>query len=131
MIRKFIAALAVSAAALIVIAMPAGAATTEATPVSTSQTVTVSGTSQTVTVSGTSQEIQESTSASSEVAGASSSITVKPTSSVESTAAGALSYTGVSFNVPLTLAIAALVVLGGFALVFFGGRGLSRSRRQH
>lgn len=57
---------------------------------------------------------------------------VKPeSSSVESTAAGSLSYTGISFNVPLTLTIAALVVLGGFALVFFGGRGLSRTRRQH
>ncbi len=122
MIRKFIAALAVSAAALIVTAVPAVASTTEARPVTQQQTVVVSGTSQ----------VLETTKSHPRPAAESPVIAVLPTSSsVESTAAGSLSYTGISFNVPLTLTIAALVVLGGFALVFFGGRGLSRTRRQH
>jgi len=123
MIRKFIAALAVSAAALILTAIPAAAA-----PYPPSENLV--GT--TIIVSGTSQAIATTKAHPSKPTKESSAIAVLPTSSsVESTAAGSLSYTGISFNVPLTLTIAALVVLGGFALVFFGGRGLSRTRRQH
>ncbi len=122
MIRKFIAALAVSATALILTAIPVAAA-----PYPPSENVVAT----TVIVSGTSQ-VLETTKSHPRPAAESPVIAVLPTSSsVESTAAGSLSYTGISFNVPLTLTIAALVVLGGFALVFFGGRGLSRTRRQH
>lgn len=63
----------------------------------------------------------------------SSAIEVLPTSrSIETTAAGgSLSYTGVGFNVPLAITVGGLVVLAGFALMYFGGRNLRRGHRAH
>lgn len=125
MIRKLIAALAVSSAALVITAAPAMAYVPP--PVVSNTVITVLPTNAHVTSVPPAHPTPKTHT--SRTAG----IQVLPTSqSVQTTAAGSLSYTGVSFNVPLTITIAALVVLAGFALIFFGGRGLARgTKRAH
>lgn len=135
MVRKITAALAVGFAALLVFSTAALAETTEPTTpaITVSSTSTVETTvtttttaSGTVDVSGTSSAFTSVSKSPTNqvVASSSKSIAVLP-------ASGSLPNTGVSFNVPLTLGIAAVVVLAGFALVFFGGRGAMRGRRTH
>lgn len=123
MVRKWIAGVALVVVGLI---GPAAIASAETTPPVTVETTVPTEETQDVVppeVLGTSSEI-----AAVDVAGTSNEIEVLGQSSSIS---GALSYTGVNFNVPLTIAIGALVVLAGAGLIFAGSRGLFRVQRTH
>lgn len=119
MIRKVIAAIAVGAVAALV---PLGTAAAVTTP-PVSETIEVSGESTELTQTGQSTP-QETI----DVSGESTDIAVQSSSADLDED---LSYTGVSFNVPLTLAIGAAIVAAGIALAVVGGRGVRRGSRQH
>lgn len=138
MIRKILAALAVSMFALVAWAGPAAAAPGDnearntpavvtVNPPTVRTTITVLPTSRTVTPIRTRTVTRHL-----EVGGVSSEL---PSTSKQAIAVlptnQSLSYTGISFNVPLTIAIGGLVVLAGFGLMYFGGRTFRHGRRAH